>query len=176
MSKSNNPNGNRHLDSTWRLLMFLLSLLVCLIILCSSYLVLSQQIHQYLNRKVYTKEELKGFSQRAALRTAENNYDKIENGIHLRTGLKADKHLETIIASCTSCHSAKLITQNKATREGWTSMIRWMQETQGLPELGTNEVAILDYLSRHYAPENTGRRKNLDIEKIEWYVLKETSK
>ena len=159
------------LEASWQQLIRLLSLLIGLLILTLGYLLLHKDIQHYLNRKVYTKEELKGFSRGAAQRKAEGNFDKVENGIHLRTGLKADPHLETIIASCTSCHSAKLITQNRATRAGWSGMIRWMQETQGLPDLGHKEPIILDYLSKYYKPEKTGRRKNLEIKNTEWYVL-----
>ena len=50
-------------------------------------------------------------------------------------------------------------------------MIRWMQETQGLWDLGENEALILKYLSTHYAPEEVGRRKNIDVAAIEWYIL-----
>ena len=44
-----------------------------------------------------------------------------------------------------------------------------MQETQELWDLGNNEAPILDYLAKHYGPENKGRRENL--EDIEWYEL-----
>ena len=74
-----------------------------------------------------------------------------------------------VIANCTPCHSSKLVIQNRATRDGWESMIQWMQETQNLWDLGTNQEIILDYLARNYAPENKGRRANL--ENIEWYEL-----
>jgi len=50
-------------------------------------------------------------------------------------------------------------------------MIRWMQAKQGLWDLGPNEPVILDYLAANYAPEEIGRRANLDVEGIEWYVL-----
>ena len=50
-------------------------------------------------------------------------------------------------------------------------MIRWMQATQGLWDLGANEPIILDYLEKHYSPKAKGRRTNLDIESIEWYIL-----
>ena len=73
-------------------------------------------------------------------------------------------------AYCTSCHSAKLISQNRATREGWESMIRWMQQTQNLGDLGVNEPIILDYLAEHYSPVRKGRRQALQIE---WYDLPE---
>jgi len=64
-----------------------------------------------------------------------------------------------------------LVTQNRATREGWKEMIIWMQATQGLQDLGENEKPILDYLAKHYAPEELGRRANLNVDEIEWYIL-----
>ncbi|MFY0652598.1 MAG: hypothetical protein JXQ96_11220 [Cyclobacteriaceae bacterium] len=94
---------------------------------------------------------------------------EIEDGVHKATGLIADAGLELVIGNCTNCHSAKLITQNKATREGWESMIRWMQKTQKLWPLGTSEPVILDYLSKNYGPEDKGRRAPLT--NIEWYEL-----
>ena len=95
--------------------------------------------------------------------------DSIENGIHLASGLVEAKGLLTVVQNCTSCHSGLLVSQNRMSREGWKATILWMQETQGLWDLGTNEVIILDYLSANYAPENKGRRGNL--KEVEWYVL-----
>lgn len=100
-----------------------------------------------------------------------DDFDKIENGIHVMTGLKVAKGWEIVRGNCTACHSAKMITQTTATRDGWEQMIRWMQKTQGLWNLGDQEKLILDYLATNYAPKDEGRRANLDIEAIEWYVL-----
>lgn len=97
------------------------------------------------------------------------DFTKVENGIHVATGLIDDEGLMAVIGSCTPCHSAKLITQNRATKEGWVSMIRWMQASQGLWELGPNEEVIVNYLAKNYAPEKKGRRANL--QDIEWYKL-----
>ncbi len=99
--------------------------------------------------------------------------ERIEDGIHLATGLRVAEGFEVVRANCTGCHSGKLIAQNRATRDGWQEMIRWMQRTQGLWQLGENEAAILDYLAANYAPREIGRRANLDVESIEWYILKE---
>lgn len=93
----------------------------------------------------------------------------LTDSIDAATGLVVDDELSVVVGNCTSCHSAKLITQNRATREGWHSMIVWMQENHKLWDLGENEAVILDYLEAHYAPETVGRRKNL--ENIEWYDL-----
>jgi len=84
-------------------------------------------------------------------------------------GLAIDEALPIVKANCTACHSAKLITQNRATREGWKSMIEWMQKTQNLWPLGANEEVILNYLSKYYAPSFQGRRAPLT--NIEWYKL-----
>ncbi len=93
----------------------------------------------------------------------------IVDGIDLESGLLATGDYELVKRNCTSCHSGKLIAQNRASKEGWRSMINWMQETQGLWDLGQNEEAILEYLESCYGPEHMGRRKNL--ENIDWYEL-----
>jgi hypothetical protein len=68
------------------------------------------------------------------------------------TRLPIAEGFETVRVQCTRCHSAKLVTQNRATREGWTEIIRWMQRTQKLGPLGDDEVVILDYLARFFSP------------------------
>ncbi|MBB4078552.1 hypothetical protein GGR28_001165 [Lewinella aquimaris] len=95
--------------------------------------------------------------------------ENIVDGLDSLTGLIAQGDYRLVKGNCLACHSAKLITQNRATREGWLDMIHWMQETQGLPDLGKNEGPIVDYLATYYAPEETGRRPPLDS--VEWYIL-----
>ena len=97
------------------------------------------------------------------------NMPEIINGVHAETGLIDDAALDVVIQNCTGCHSAKLIIQTKMHLAGWTSTIKWMQETQNLWDLGENEERILEYLATHYAPTKKGRRANL--ENIEWYEL-----
>jgi hypothetical protein len=97
--------------------------------------------------------------------------EEIVGGVHPGTGLVEGEGLDLVIAHCTGCHSSKLITQNRAEREGWIQMIRWMQETQNLWDLGEHEEAIVSYLAKYYAPEEKGRRAPLTD--IEWYELKE---
>ncbi|MBK8503783.1 MAG: monoheme cytochrome C [Saprospiraceae bacterium] len=100
-----------------------------------------------------------------------DDFDKIENGIHLRTGLiDAPGRIETI-GNCTTCHSSKLIIQNRMDKEHWAATIRWMQETQNLWDLGANEEIIINYLVTNYPPKKKGRRANL--EGIEWYELRQ---
>ena len=109
--------------------------------------------------------------QSTGLATTQEPLPEFENGIHLATGFKEGENLNLVIANCTSCHSPKMVTQNHATRDGWKSMIRWMQETQNLWNLGENEPRILDYLSKYYAPEKAGRRQPLT--NIDWYELED---
>ena len=93
----------------------------------------------------------------------------IEQGIHVASGLIAAEGFELVNQNCGNCHSYKLVTQNRNTKEGWLETIRWMQETQKLWDLGENEDPLLNYLSTNYGPEETGRRKQLVV--TEWYQL-----
>ena len=93
----------------------------------------------------------------------------IENGIDLESGLIVDSGYEIVKGVCGACHALNLVTQNSATRDGWKEIIVWMQETQKLWDLGDNEVIILDYLEKNYAPKKQGRRAAL--KEIDWYEL-----
>jgi len=115
------------------------------------------------------KPEIKKTSIQSAEK--EIDYDLVENGIHVQTGLTVAPGFDEVKANCTVCHSAKLVTQNRATKEGWEQMIIWMQEKQGLWDLGNKKPIILKYLSTHYAPIKKGRRDNIDIAEVEWYIL-----
>ena len=80
------------------------------------------------------------------------------------TGLVVAPGFKDVSTQCTVCHSARLITQSSASRDGWLAMIRWMQEGQGLWPLGDREGPILDYLAQHYGPRAGGRRSPLPPE------------
>ena len=102
---------------------------------------------------------------------SEEDFDKIENGIHVRTGLLEAEGLMEVVNNCTNCHSAKLVTQNRMNKERWIATIRWMQETQNLWDLGNNEEIIVNYLVTNYPAKKKGRREILS--NIEWYELQE---
>ncbi len=102
-------------------------------------------------------------------KTVAANALEIVGGVHVPTGLLDGPGLSLVIRNCTGCHSAKLITQNSASASGWRGTIQWMQQTQGLWDLGENEDVIVRYLATFYAPTDDGRRRNLD--EPEWYVL-----
>ena len=101
----------------------------------------------------------------------DDDWDKIENGIHLRTGFKDGEGLMTVVNNCTNCHSAQLVIQNRMNEERWIETIRWMQKTQNLWDLGPNEKIIVNYLVTNYPPKSKGRREALT--NIEWYPLEE---
>ncbi|MFD0862915.1 monoheme cytochrome C [Sungkyunkwania multivorans] len=101
----------------------------------------------------------------------EEDEDRIENGIHVRTGLKDAEGLMVVVYNCTNCHSAKLVTQNRMNKERWAATIDWMQETQNLWDLGSNEEVIINYLVTNYPPREKGRRERLI--NIAWYDLEQ---
>ncbi len=101
--------------------------------------------------------------------TEEVDEDIIVNGIHVRTGLIDAEGLMAVVYNCTSCHTAKLVIQNRMNRERWAATIDWMQETQNLWDLGNNEEIIIAYLVKNYPPLKKGRRQKLS--NIEWYEL-----
>ncbi|MCB9235837.1 MAG: monoheme cytochrome C [Bacteroidia bacterium] len=105
----------------------------------------------------------------AAQEKADSDEPVIVDGMDITNGLIVADGYEVVKANCTGCHSGKLISQNRMTRERWLSSIRWMQETQKLWDLGGNEGPILDYLELNYAPEQFGRRMPLEV--AEWYEI-----
>ena len=106
-----------------------------------------------------------------ALPETDDEFDKIENGIHVRTGFVEAPGMMETVQNCTNCHSSKLVIQNRMDKERWKSTIKWMQETQNLWDLGENEEVIINYLVTNYPPRKKGRREVLTD--IEWYQLEE---
>lgn len=90
--------------------------------------------------------------------------------IDAATGLIVADGFVAVKKNCTVCHSPQLITQNRASREGWLDTIRWMQATQNLQQFDAQtEDIILTYLAKNYAPVKIGRRAALRIDR--WYRL-----
>ncbi|MBC8285981.1 MAG: hypothetical protein H8E42_00755 [Nitrospinae bacterium] len=55
-----------------------------------------------------------------------------------------------VLENCTACHSTAIILQNRMPRMQWDQTLTWMQEKQGLWDLGPDlRKTILDYLSTH---------------------------
>ena len=75
------------------------------------------------------------------------------------TGLEIAPGWEQVRAHCGGCHSHKLVTGQRADRQTWLDIIRWMQETQNLWQFDpVTENAILDYLAANYPPQPNRRR------------------
>lgn len=75
------------------------------------------------------------------------------------TGLLVAPGWELVRANCTSCHSARLITQQRGGAAHWRSIIEWMQKTQNLWPLDPDiEAAIIQYLATAYPPAPGSRR------------------
>ena len=56
-------------------------------------------------------------------------------------------HRAVVEETCTPCHSAAIIAQNRMTRKRWDETITWMQNQQGLGDLSSEtRHQILDYL------------------------------
>jgi hypothetical protein len=75
------------------------------------------------------------------------------------TGLTIAPGWEQVRAHCGGCHSHRLVTAQRADRQTWLDMIRWMQATQNLWQFEpAAETAILDYLAANYPPQHNRRR------------------
>lgn len=89
------------------------------------------------------------------LLSAELNATDIDNS----SGLIKSPGWEQVRVHCGGCHSHALVTSQRADRNTWLDIIRWMQETQNLwqfqPEV---ESQILDYLATNYPPQPNQRR------------------
>tara|TARA_R110000868_G_scaffold3259_2_gene21326 strand:- start:7394 stop:7876 length:483 start_codon:yes stop_codon:yes gene_type:complete len=140
-----------------------------LILFIGFILIIGLLLYIINNPKNTTIEEVTNNSEYLKVPEIDEDYDKIENGIHVRTGFVEGEGLMLVVQNCTNCHSAKLVTQNRMSKEKWLATIRWMQKTQNLWDLGVNEEPILNYLSTYYAPNQIGRRENL--KNIEWFEL-----
>jgi len=98
--------------------------------------------------------------------------DLIVNGIHLRTGLIEAEGMFLVVNNCTNCHSAKLVTQNRMNTERWNETIKWMQETQGLWDLGDSQEIIVNYLVTNY-PSKKSNVRRMKLTDIDWYELED---
>ena len=66
---------------------------------------------------------------------------------------------EIVRANCGGCHSHALVIQQRADRQTWLAMIRWMQASQNLWQFPPDtEAQILDYLAANYSPQPNRRR------------------
>jgi hypothetical protein len=75
------------------------------------------------------------------------------------SGLIKSPGWEQVRAHCGGCHSHALVTSQRADRQTWLDIIRWMQATQNLWQFQADtEAEILDYLAANYPPQDNRRR------------------
>jgi hypothetical protein len=102
-----------------------------------------------------------------------SSYNATAADIDKDSGLIIAPGWETVKTNCTICHSASFITWQRGDRDTWTSIIRWMQKTQGLWILPPDiENSILDYLETNYPPGEASRRANLPASAMPPAVVK----
>lgn len=66
-------------------------------------------------------------------------------------GLPREGAYELVAGYCSACHSLQIVMQQRASRERWRSMLKWMVEEQNMPPLDPQEYEqILDYLTEHF--------------------------
>jgi hypothetical protein len=80
------------------------------------------------------------------------------------TGLRIAPGWQQVRAHCGACHSHALVTQQRADRQTWLDMIRWMQASQNLWQFPPDiEAQILDYLAENYPPQPNRRRAPIPV-------------
>jgi cytochrome c len=67
-------------------------------------------------------------------------------------GLPEAPGREEVFYTCNACHSIRLVTQQRLSRQRWAQLLDWMVEKQGMAELAVEDRdLILDYLATYYA-------------------------
>ena len=60
---------------------------------------------------------------------------------------------EEVFYTCNVCHSIRLVTQQRLSRQRWDQLLDWMVEEQGMAQLTAAErQVILEYLATQYGP------------------------
>ena len=81
------------------------------------------------------------------------------------SGLRIAPGWKLVRNNCGGCHSHKLVIAQRADRQTWLSMIRWMQASQNLWQFDVKtEAGILDYLASNYPPAANRRRPPIPLE------------
>lgn len=66
---------------------------------------------------------------------------------------------DVVASTCATCHSGKLVAQNRGTRRDWDERLRWMQAKHNLWELPeATRTQILDYLAKNYGIDDDAAR------------------
>lgn len=96
-----------------------------------------------------------------------------------KSGLRIDPegNWKLISASCSVCHSERLLTQQQLDRENWSKVIKRMQTQENLWDLGDYESKILDYLTTYYGASSqpkTQRVRRAQLKQIEFTPLSQS--
>jgi hypothetical protein len=69
-------------------------------------------------------------------------------------GLAPGPGQEVVYYTCNVCHSIRLVTQQRLSRERWDKLLEGMVEEQGMAEPAPEDrELILDYLAAHYGAD-----------------------
>lgn len=69
-------------------------------------------------------------------------------------GLPDGAGQEATFYACNACHSVRLVTQQRLSRQRWDGLLDWMVEEQGMAPLPPEERAlVLDYLAAQLNPD-----------------------
>lgn len=69
-------------------------------------------------------------------------------------GLPPAPGQEIVYYTCNACHSIRLVSQQRLSRQRWDELLGWMVEEQGMAEPAPEDRAlILDYLSAHFGTD-----------------------
>jgi hypothetical protein len=69
-------------------------------------------------------------------------------------GLPPGPGQEVVYYTCNVCHSIRLVTQQRLSRERWDKLLEGMVEEQGMAEPAPQDrELILDYLAAHYGAD-----------------------
>lgn len=67
-------------------------------------------------------------------------------------GLPRAPGYEDVMYTCASCHSLRLVMQQSKSAQGWSDLIDWMVEHQGMAAPADDERdRLVDYLATHFA-------------------------
>ena len=66
-------------------------------------------------------------------------------------GLPRSHGVDLVAGYCGACHSLAIVMQQRQTTDGWTYLLDWMEEKQGMAPIAAGDrAAILAYLAREF--------------------------
>jgi hypothetical protein len=60
---------------------------------------------------------------------------------------------EEVFYACYTCHSFRIITQQRLPESTWDELMDWMVDRHGMPPLSPEDrKAVVSYLAKHFSP------------------------